>query len=299
MNGEAASTDRNGISPAKRALWLLFPPYGMAVIALAGQPSQPAQVLASISIVIVFVHAVLAYRWTGVLAFLLICLAVTISIENLGIATGFPYGHYHFTVGAALPHIGAVPIIVGPLYFAMGYLSWMIASNLLDEADTRLDRPFNVVALPVVAAFVMVQWDVVMDPPNSTLAHAWIWHDGGGYFGVPPSNLFGWYLTVWLFFQLFSLLVYRLRRAWLPWSGPRSRAFRLLPILLYLTVALCHAVPYLIGGNDEIVDAAGHRWSSQALHETTVVVMLFTMLSTSVLALVRWLADAGAKAGAR
>ena len=56
-------------------------------------------------------------------------------MENLSIVTGFPFGRYHFEVAAALPHIGAVPIIVGLLYFAMGYFSWMIASLLLDDAD--------------------------------------------------------------------------------------------------------------------------------------------------------------------
>ena len=43
-------------------------------------------------------------------------------------------------------------------------------------------------ALPTVAAFVMTQWDLVMEPPEATIGKAWIWHDGGGYFGVPMSN---------------------------------------------------------------------------------------------------------------
>jgi hypothetical protein len=40
-----------------------------------------------------------------------------------------------------------VPIIVGPLYFAMGNFSWIIASLLLDDADLHLDRPLEL-ALP-------------------------------------------------------------------------------------------------------------------------------------------------------
>ena len=133
-------------------------------------------------------HGVHVYGWSGTLLFLSLCLTVTFATENLSIATGLPFGHYHFEVAAALPHVGAVPVIVGLLYFAMGYFSWMIASVLLDAADAHLNRPFYVVVLPVVAAFVVVQWDVVMDPPNATLYRAWIWHEGGGYFGVPLSN---------------------------------------------------------------------------------------------------------------
>jgi hypothetical protein len=225
-------------------------------------------------------------RVVGNFSVLTICLTVTFAAENLSIVTGFPFGHYHFEVAAALPHIGAVPIIVGLLYFTMGYFSWMIASLLLDYADLHLDRPFNVIALPIIAAFVMVQWDVVMDPPNATVYRAWIWHDGGGYFGVPLSNYFGWYLTVWLFYQAFGLIVHfrpglirpRLHVTWLP------------PILVYLAVALGSAVPYLIGHDGEVVDAAGHGWRTQDLRETTTVVMAFTMLFTSALALLRWAA---------
>jgi hypothetical protein len=73
--------------------------------------------------------------------------------------------------------------------------------------------------------------------------------DGGGYFGVPLSDYAGWYLTVWLFYQVFALLVH----------------FR----------------------------AVGHGWRARDLHETTVVVMLFTMLFASALALLRWAAPKG------
>jgi hypothetical protein len=37
--------------------------------------------------------------------------------ENLGVATGFPFGAYEFLVAPDLPHVGAIPVIVGPLYF--------------------------------------------------------------------------------------------------------------------------------------------------------------------------------------
>lgn len=263
-----------------------FVAFLLAVVALAGKPSLIAQGLAVGGTVIAFAHGVRTYGWSGISVFLAICLAVTFAIENLSIVTGFPFGNYHFEVAAALPYIGKVPIVVGLLYFAMGYFSWMIASLLLDDADLHLDRPFNVVALPIIAAFVMVQWDVVMDPPNATVYRAWIWHDGGGYFGVPLSNYAGWYLTVWLFYQAFGLVLYF--RPGLVW--PRSHGSRLPPILVYLAVALSNAVPYLVGHAGEVVDATGHGWRTQDLHETTVIVMLFTMLFTSTLALLRWAA---------
>jgi uncharacterized membrane protein len=267
----------------------LFVAYLLAVVAFAGKPLPIAQGLAGVAAVIAFAHGVRVYGWSGILLFLAITLVVTFAIENLSIVTGFPFGHYHFEVGSAFPNVGAVPIIVGFLYFTMGYFSWIVAGLLLDDADHHLDRPFNVAALPIVAAFVMVQWDVVMDPPNATLHHAWIWHEGGGYFGVPLSNYGGWYLTVWLFYKVFALSIY-IQPALILRQPKNSR---LLPILMYLAVALSNAVPYLTGQDSGVVDVAGYGWKAQDLGETTLVVMLFTMLFTSVLALLRLAARKG------
>jgi len=282
----ARQTGGTGRVWVRRAGQASFVAFFLAVVALAGTPSPAAQVLAVGGVIIAFAHGVVLYGWSGALLFLSFCLVVTFATENLSIATGFPFGHYHFKVAAALPHVGAVPVIVGLLYFAMGYFSWLIASLLLDSADMHLHRPFNVVALPVIAAFVVVQWDVVMDPPNATLYGAWIWHDGGGYFGVPLSNYAGWYLSVWLFYQAFALTLHFRHDL----VRPRTRASWLVPILVYLAVALSYASSYLIGSVGEVADGAGHVWRAQDLHETTIVVMVFTMLFTSVLAILRWAA---------
>jgi uncharacterized membrane protein len=131
----------------RRAGQALLVVFLLAVVALAGKPSPFAEALAGIGVIIAFAHGVHVYGWSGALLFLSLCLTVTFATENLSIATGFPFGHYHFEVAAALPHVGAVPVIVGLLYFAMGYFSWMIANLLLDDADGRLNRPFYVVVL--------------------------------------------------------------------------------------------------------------------------------------------------------
>jgi len=101
-----------------------------------------------------------------------ICLVITFTMENISMATGLPFGRYHFEVGAELLHIGRVAIILGPLWFGMGYFSWVVAATLLDGADRSLHGRFNVLVLPIAAAFVMTQWDLVMDPPSSTIAKA-------------------------------------------------------------------------------------------------------------------------------
>ncbi len=275
--------------PLEAALWIILAVYLTLVVGFSWNPTPFAQGLAAVGIVAACAHAALSYGWKDALALFAICLVITFAIENLGAATGFPFGHYHFEVGSNLPHVGAIPLIVGPLWFGMGYFSWVVAGTLLG-AQARPHRKLELMALPVVAAFVMTQWDVVIDPPESTISKAWIWHDGGAHFGVPLSNYLGWLLTSWLFYQAFALYLSRRRYVFAP-SAEQGRALRLVAILLYLCSGLTQVTPFLIDQSGEVVDAANHVWRVADLRETTVVILLFTMVFTSVLAALRLVAD--------
>lgn len=266
---------RIGATAAFAALWL-------AIVWGAGRAALPAQVLAAVSIIVVIAHAVVALGWVEAFMFAALCMAVTFTIENIGVLTGVPFGHYAFLVQPNLPHVGVIPIIVGFLYVGMGYPAWVIANFVFAGRVARSTSLLAVFAVPLIAAFAMVQWDVVMDPVSSTLAHAWAWYDSGGYFGVPLSNFLGWFLTTYLYFQAFSLFLY-VRRTHPPIPG-HSRLFWAIPVLLYLAAGLCH-LPPLFDANMRIVDAGGRIWSASDLRETSVIVMLFTMLPTSLLAL--------------
>ena len=277
---------RSSRSPGEIILWLAIACFLATAIGFSWNPTPFAQALAAIFIASALAHASVLYGFRHALVLFVICIAITFAVENVGVATGFPFGRYHFAVDADLPHVGSIPIIVGPLWFGGGYFAWVVASVLLDNADQHLDHRFNVIALPIVAAFVMTQWDLVMDRSASTIARIWIWHDGGADFGVPLSNYLGWLLTSWLFFQAFALY---LRRNTVRWrQGPPSRRkLLLIAILFYVSAGLTHVVPWLIGGSGEVTDAAGHVWKIQDLRETTVGVMLFTMVFTAVLAALR------------
>jgi putative membrane protein len=96
-----------------------------------------AQVLAAILIACALVHASFFYGFRTTLAFFVICIAITFTMENIGTATGIPFGHYHFVVDVGLPRVGNIPVIVGPLWFGMGYFSWIVASTLLDGSASR------------------------------------------------------------------------------------------------------------------------------------------------------------------
>src|SRR5262249_41608578 len=264
------------------ALWLVIACVLVAAIGFSWRPTLFAHALAAVFIACALVHAGFFYGAKPAFVLFSICTAITFTVENVGVATGFPFGTYHFAIDAGLPRIGRIPIIVGPLWFGAGYFSWVVASIILDGADRRLDRPLNCIALPIVAAFITTQWDFVMDRSESTLAKVWIWHDGGADFGVPLSNYLGWLLTSWLFFQAFA---YYLRRtAPLSPDAPQAPKLQLIPIRFYVSAGLIHMVPWAMGQSGDVVDAAGTTWHIHDLRETTVAIMLFTMFFSAMLA---------------
>jgi uncharacterized membrane protein len=273
------------LPPSEIAAWIGFAVYLVLVAGFAWNPTPLAQGLAAIGIAGAFVHAGLFYGWKDATVLAAICLVTTFAMENIGSVTGFPFGRYHFEVGSDLIHVGVIPVIVGPLWFGMGYFAWIVAGILLGRIGPDLHGTFEALARPIVAAFVMAQWDVVMDPPESTISKAWIWFDGGGDFGVPLSNYLGWLLTGWLFYQAFAIYLGRRQIAAQPIG--RQRAFGLIAILFYLSSGLTHVTAWIVGQNGEVTDAAHHVWRVQDVRESTVVVLLFTMFFTSMLAALR------------
>ncbi|MGH6864721.1 MAG: carotenoid biosynthesis protein [Methyloceanibacter sp.] len=88
-----------------------------------------------------------------------------------------------------------MPLLVGPAYLGVGYLAWVVLSMII-VGEVR-DRG-SAFAAPLAATFIMVLWDLSMNPTASTVQKMWIWERGGGFFGVPLTNYLGWFLTAYV-----------------------------------------------------------------------------------------------------
>src|SRR5438034_6403344 len=149
------------------------------------------------------IHVGRRYGLKTIAVFMAVTAIVSNILENSSILTGFPFGHYYYTDSLG-PKIALVPFFISLSYISFGYLAWVFSTLLVSEVRKGSALLISVM-VPLVASFVMVAWDFCLDPIASTINHAWIWKDGGGYFGVPFSNYLGWSFTVYIFFQLFAL----------------------------------------------------------------------------------------------
>ncbi len=228
------------------------------------------------------VHGATLYGWRGILMFVAITLAIGNAFENLGVRTSFPYGHYYFT-DLMGPKLLAVPVLLGLAYVGMAYLSWTLAGVIVGKAELDLTGR-RVVTLPLIAALIMVAWDLSQDPVWSTVLHAWIWLDGGVYFGVPITNFLGWYLTVYVIFQLFALYI----RARSSPAKPLPARYGREAVLFYAVSAAGNLLLILPNSRPSVVsDAVGIRWQVRDITEACALVTVFTMGAFATLAWVR------------
>lgn len=175
---------------------------------------------------------------------------ITLAAELMGTASGLPFGEYHYSGLLGYRIAGLVPFPIPISWFYMLYACLAICGRLMPADDgSRAKWRWS-----VVAALILVAWDVSMDPAMVNTAH-WTWGAGQQFrdaglpgwlvafftrdvfYGMPLSNWGGWFLT--------GLVVSRVMLAIVP---PREFASKVspsrLPIALYsvngiMPVVLC------------------------------------------------------------
>ena len=105
-------------------------------------------------------------------------------LEAVGQRWGLPFGSYRYEEGLGFLLPGGVPWTI-PASWATGVL----AAHLLVRAWAPRSGRFSRM---VAVAFLVLAWDLALDPAMSTLNGFWTWTEGGLWYGVPISNLVAW-----------------------------------------------------------------------------------------------------------
>lgn len=108
--------------------------------------------------------------------------AFAYAIEMTGVATGFPYGEFHYGDALGLKAFGLVPYLL-----PISYAPLVIGAVAVSSGKSPVIRALS-------AALLLCLVDGVLDPGAAALGF-WIWPEGGLYYGVPLSNYAGWLLS--------------------------------------------------------------------------------------------------------
>ena len=228
------------------------------------------------------VHSSILYRVRGMLVFSGFCMGIGGICECLSLRTGFPFGHYFFT-DLMGPKILQVPILLVLAYLGIGYCSWVLGVVLLGYRSKPPTVP-GMFALACVAGFIMMAWDLSMDAIWSTLDRAWVWRDGGIFFGVPLSNFVGWYFAAFLFYLAFAIYC----REQPPRMQPTGSGLWRVAILFY---GVCAGGNFLVFRPGlfpvSATDATGRLWMAKDILVASVLVSLLVMMPLALLAWLR------------
>jgi uncharacterized membrane protein len=89
---------------------------------------------------------------------------------------------------------------------------------------------------------------------------------------VPLVNFLGWYLTVFLFFQVFA---FYLHRSGAQIAEPERPAYALQAIVLYTATAIYYPLALLTAPPGTVTDHAGVVWRVEDIYTTAALVAIF------------------------
>ena len=231
---------------------------------------------------LVLVHGIRRYGWKGMAFFVVVTYIISTFWESLSVHTGFPFGNYHYTTQHQILGVGT---IIAPAYISLGYLSWQVANSILQEIDTRMNTKSSAILVSALAAIVMTVFDLSTDIGASTIAHSWIWEEGGAFFGVPFSNFTGWWFCTFTFYLVFSFYLKK-NSSLIKQESSKTPLFQL--ILIYINLGMTVVIGNILKltGTGTVADATGTVWNVTDIGESSLLWAVFGMFVLAFIAIV-------------
>lgn len=143
------------------------------------------QVFLAGAVMILFLTRRAQLKWVP--AFLVLY-AISLVSELVGTGYGIPFGAYSYSAVLKPMWLDRVPVGIPLSWFYMALPAYAIAMSLFSGRRKTLQR----IAL---ASFLLLAWDLALDPAMSSAIKYWEWGETGPYYGMPLLNLLGWYVT--------------------------------------------------------------------------------------------------------
>jgi putative membrane protein len=113
---------------------------------------------------------------------------LAISIELIGVKTGFPYGRFEYSDLIPMKVAGEVPITLALTFVPILIGAFAISQIITDNRFLRI----------ILTTIFLVLADLVLDP-GAVYTGMWIYENQNFYYNVPLSNYLGWILTGFIF----------------------------------------------------------------------------------------------------
>lgn len=145
--------------------------FGQGQVALAG------------AVLFLILLRAVGFRWLPAFA---TAYAISLASELAGTTWGIPFGEYGYTALLGPRWLERVPALIPLSWFTMALPAYALAHHRWP------DQPGRAVLL---GSFILLIWDVSLDPAMSYATSYWWWGHEGAFYGMPALNLLGWYVT--------------------------------------------------------------------------------------------------------
>ena len=165
------------------------------------------------------------------LRFVIIGVVVGWFAEQMGATQGWFFGSYTYT-DVLGPRLGAVPVIIPLMWFALSYIAYIIANLIVWQTPSDGAAPLpQMLAMSLLAAMIVTAYDLGADPYMVYTLKAWIMtKTDGWWFGETLQGFAGWALVSFVIVLLFRLSV----RSQPPQASlPVARPHMLVPLAIY------------------------------------------------------------------
>jgi len=135
--------------------------------------------------------------------------------EETGARHGWFFGSYHYTAVLG-PRIGAVPLIIPLMWFALCYTAYILANLMVWQMPVDRTGPLHPArwrlahscVMAFLAAALVTAYDLGADPYMVFTLKAWIMtRTDGGWFGETLQGFVGWMVVAFTIVLLFRLAV--------------------------------------------------------------------------------------------
>ena len=137
------------------------------------------------AVMLLFLKRHAGWKWIGAFAALYL---ISLTSELLGTGYGIPFGAYSYSAVLKPMWLGRVPLGIPLSWFYMSLPAYAFALSVIPARNAWQKRV-------TLASFILLAWDLALDPAMSNATRYWEWGEHGPYYGMPLLNLFGWYLT--------------------------------------------------------------------------------------------------------
>ncbi len=119
-----------------------------------------------------------------------------LTIESIGIHTGFPYSPFEYTMSFGYRLFGTTPWTVFIAWSPLVIGAWLLAQTWLKQHWSRF----------LVYLGILVGSDIILDP-GAVARGLWKYTNGGLWFDVPLQNFVGWIISGTIAYVILRLLL--------------------------------------------------------------------------------------------